>query len=48
MALALLLLPAAVRAHGGGVPMATGAEAGGYRLYVWVNPGSPARVTPCT
>jgi hypothetical protein len=33
--------PTAVKAHGGGVPMLTGVEAGGYRLYVWANPGNP-------
>ena len=41
VALAAALLPGFAQAHGGGVPVITGAEAGGYRVYVWADPAAP-------
>ncbi len=41
LALAVVLWPAAVLAHGGGTARLTNIEAGPYRLYVWSSPATP-------
>ncbi len=41
LALVVALLPLVAYAHGGGTPQITGAEAGGYLLYVWSEPAGP-------